>query len=115
METSISLLERLRQPNNVRDWDRLVELYQPLLLTWATRAGLHPAVVECFVEFGLLEPVGRVGTQWLFELGSIGRLRTILLLRRDLGANLSSVAVILELLDRLAGLQRENAWLRSQR
>lgn len=43
METSISLLERLRQPNNVRDWDRLVELYQPLLLTWAKRAGLQDA------------------------------------------------------------------------
>lgn len=43
MDTSISLLERLRQPNNVRDWGRLVELYQPLLLTWAKRAGLQDA------------------------------------------------------------------------
>jgi chaperone modulatory protein CbpM len=80
----------------------------------ATRAGLHPAVVECFVEFGLIEPVGRVGTQWLFDRGGVARLRTIMRLRRDLGANLSSVAVILEMLDRLVALQRENAWLRSQ-
>jgi chaperone modulatory protein CbpM len=81
----------------------------------ATRAGLHPAVVEGFVDFGLLEPVGRVGTQWVFDLGCIARLRTIMRLRRDLGANLPSVAVILEILDRLVALQRENAWLRSQR
>jgi RNA polymerase sigma-70 factor (ECF subfamily) len=56
METSISLLERLRQPNNVRDWDRLVELYQPLLLTWAKRAGLQDADAADLVQevFALL-------------------------------------------------------------
>lgn len=42
-ETSVSLLERLRQPDNPRDWDRLVEIYTPLLLTWARRAGLQDA------------------------------------------------------------------------
>jgi hypothetical protein len=81
----------------------------------ATHAGLHPALVECFVEFGLIEPVESVGTQRLFDLGCSARLRTIMRLRRDLGANLPSVAVILEILDRLVVLQRENAWLRSQR
>ncbi len=50
METSISLLERLRQPNNVRDWDRLVELYQPPLLTWARRAGLQDADAADLVQ-----------------------------------------------------------------
>lgn len=43
METSISLLERLRQPANVGDWGRLVALYEPLLLAWAKRAGLQDA------------------------------------------------------------------------
>lgn len=42
-ETSVSLLERLRQPNNPRDWDLLVELYTPLLQTWSKRAGLQDA------------------------------------------------------------------------
>jgi hypothetical protein len=81
----------------------------------ATRAGLHPALVECFVDFGLIAPVEGAGTPQLFDLSCLARLRTIMRLRRDLGANVSSVAVILELLDRLAALQRENAWLRSQR
>src|SRR5262245_39367910 len=56
METSISLLERLREPNNPRDWDRLVELYQPLLLTWAKRAGLQDADAADLVQevFALL-------------------------------------------------------------
>ena len=81
----------------------------------AARTGLHPALVECFVAFGLIEPVERVGAQRLFDLGCVARLRTIMRLRRDLGANVPSVAVILELLDRLVALQRENAWLRNQR
>ncbi len=42
-ETSVGLLERLRQPNNPRDWNRLVEPYTPLLQTWAKRAGLQDA------------------------------------------------------------------------
>jgi DNA-binding transcriptional MerR regulator len=81
----------------------------------AASAGLHPALVECFVEFGLIEPVESAGASQRFDVGSIARLRTIIRLRRDLGANLSSVAVILELLDRLGALQRENTWLRNQR
>jgi hypothetical protein len=36
-------------------------------------------------------------------------------LRRDLGANLPGVAVILDMLDRIAALQREIRWLRAQR
>jgi RNA polymerase sigma-70 factor (ECF subfamily) len=50
METSMSLLERLRLPDNPRDWDRLVELYQPLLLTWAKRAGLQDADAADLVQ-----------------------------------------------------------------
>src|SRR5438046_1738059 len=42
-ETSVSLLERLRQPNAAPDWNRLVELYSPLVHTWAKRAGLQDA------------------------------------------------------------------------
>jgi RNA polymerase sigma-70 factor (ECF subfamily) len=40
--TSASLLERLRQPSPHADWTRFVELYTPLLLEWARRAGLQP-------------------------------------------------------------------------
>jgi RNA polymerase sigma-70 factor (ECF subfamily) len=39
--TSISLLERLRQPDPGRAWERFVELYTPLLLNWARRHGLQ--------------------------------------------------------------------------
>ena len=40
--TSASLLERLRQPDAERAWERFVNLYTPLLLHWARQAGLQP-------------------------------------------------------------------------
>lgn len=38
-QTSASLLERLRQPNQPEAWARFVRLYTPLLYTWARAAG----------------------------------------------------------------------------
>ncbi len=73
----------------------------------ATRAGLHPTVLEALVDYGLLEPVERVGTHVVFDATSLERLRTIERLRRDLGVNLAGIAVILDLRDRLSALQHE--------
>jgi RNA polymerase sigma-70 factor (ECF subfamily) len=38
--TSVSLLERLRQPAAQDAWSRFVKLYTPLVYSWARRAGL---------------------------------------------------------------------------
>ncbi len=40
--TSPTLLQRLREPNQGQAWARFVDLYTPLLLTWARRTGLQP-------------------------------------------------------------------------
>jgi MerR HTH family regulatory protein len=78
----------------------------------ARSAGLHPGLVERFVEFGLLEPAEREGTQLVFEAAAVLRLRMIERLRSDIGINLTGIAVILDLLDRLNALQGENERLR---
>lgn len=39
--TPISLLQRLRQPDAPVAWPRFVQLYSPLLLFWARKAGLQ--------------------------------------------------------------------------
>jgi RNA polymerase sigma-70 factor (ECF subfamily) len=39
--TTLSLLERLRQPQANEAWQRFVELYTPLLRFWARRLGLQ--------------------------------------------------------------------------
>jgi len=80
----------------------------------AARAGLHPVLVERFVEFGLVEPIERTGAEIRLDAASLPRLVAISRLRTDLGVNLHGVAVILDLVDRLAALQRELAWLRER-
>jgi DNA-binding transcriptional MerR regulator len=84
-----------------------IESEQLTLEGLAACAGVHPALIEHFVEYGLLEPSTRTGRQWLFDTACIARLRMIERLRRDLGANLPGIAVILDLRDRLITLQRE--------
>ena len=80
----------------------------------AARVGLHPVLVERFVEFGLVEPAERTGGEIRLDAASLPRLVAISRLRTDLGVNLHGVAVILDLVDRLAALQRELDWLRQQ-
>jgi DNA-binding transcriptional MerR regulator len=80
----------------------------------AARAGMHPALVERFVEFGLIEPIEWEGARLLFTPSAVSRLRTIGRLRDSLGINLTGIAVVLDLLDRLKVLNRENELLRSK-
>jgi RNA polymerase sigma-70 factor (ECF subfamily) len=48
--TSVSLLHRLRQGADPRDWHRFVELYTPLLFRWARRAGAQDADADDLVQ-----------------------------------------------------------------
>lgn len=82
--------------------------------TLAAAAGLHPLLVARFVEFGLLEPVEWAGAELFFDAAAVERLRLIERLRRDVGVNLAGLSLVLDLLDRLCAVQRENEWLRSQ-
>jgi len=77
-------------------------------------AGLHPVVVERFVEFGLLEPAERAGAEMRFDASCMKRLLAISRLRADLGVNLQGVGVILDLVDRLESLERELEWRRGR-
>lgn len=80
----------------------------------AQAAHLHPKLVERFVECDLLAPVEQDGSQLLFEEAAALRVQAIQRLRRDLRVNLSGIAVILDLIERLRDLQRELDWLRSR-
>lgn len=48
--TSLSLLERLRQPGQPLAWSRFVGLYTPLLFYWANKKGLSPQDAEDLVQ-----------------------------------------------------------------
>jgi RNA polymerase sigma-70 factor (ECF subfamily) len=48
--TSVSLLERLRGPDEPAAWERFVRLYTPLLYQWAGRLGLQDADAADLVQ-----------------------------------------------------------------
>jgi DNA-binding transcriptional MerR regulator len=79
----------------------------------AVHAGMHPAFVERLLEFGLVRPISQNGTQ-LFDPSAVSRLQTIARLRESLGVNLAGISVILDLVDKLCALQRENKNLRNR-
>ena len=87
---------------------------QLTLETLAATAEIHPGLVERFVAYGLLEPVEWVGPVLLFDAAAVPRLQMIMRLRRDTGVNLAGMGMILDLLERLSALERENQWLRSR-
>ncbi len=49
-ETPVSLLERLRLRPDAASWQRLIELYAPLLRSWLRRYNLQPADAEDVVQ-----------------------------------------------------------------
>lgn len=54
--TNISLLERLKQPVDQRAWTRFVDLYTPLIYSWARQVGLQESDAADLVQevFALL-------------------------------------------------------------
>jgi RNA polymerase sigma-70 factor (ECF subfamily) len=50
MDTPASLLERLRQPAQEKAWERFVELYTPVLHSWARRSGCREADAADLVQ-----------------------------------------------------------------
>lgn len=67
--------------------------------------------VISYVREGILDPSDdavrpeRAGA-WQFHISSVKRIRTAVHLQRDLGVNLAGAALALELLDRIAELER---------
>ena len=62
--------------------------------------------ITLLVDEGILDPVGTEVKHWQFTVSSLRRVRTAIHLQRDLGVNLAGAALALELLDRLAKLER---------
>jgi RNA polymerase sigma-70 factor (ECF subfamily) len=61
METSLTLLERLVAKPTDQDWQRLVDLYQPLLRAWLLRAGVAPDDLDDLSQDILLVVFREVG------------------------------------------------------
>ena len=73
----------------------------------AYACGVHPELLERYVDLGLVEPCDLASGCALFDVACVPRVRLIERLRHQTGANLQGVAVIQHLLDRVRELQRE--------
>jgi chaperone modulatory protein CbpM len=62
--------------------------------------------ITTLVAEGILDPMGRDVEHWRFTVGSLRRVKTVIHLQRDLGINLAGAALALDLLDRIAELER---------
>jgi RNA polymerase sigma-70 factor (ECF subfamily) len=76
--TSLTLLDRLRQPDHPDAWDRFVRLYAPLLLRWAELQGVRGPDAEDLAQAVLLKLIrllpnyqrqdGQSFRGWLFTI-----------------------------------------------
>ncbi|MEE3104124.1 MAG: helix-turn-helix transcriptional regulator [Acidobacteriota bacterium] len=73
----------------------------------ADRYGIHPQTLRLYEREGLLKPSRTEGNTRLYSQEDLERLETILSLTRDLGVNLAGVEIILNMRDKMDGMQRD--------
>lgn len=79
------------------------------------RCGTHTQMIVEMVEYGIVEPIEQpLLNVWYFNSQALVRLQRAQRLMNGLKLNLSGVALSLELLDEIDGLQQHIAVLRRQ-
>src|SRR3569832_571361 len=68
--------------------------------------GIHPQTLRLYEREGLLKPSRTEGNTRLYTDEDIERLEFILTLARDLGVNISGIAIILQMRERMEELQQ---------
>jgi MerR family transcriptional regulator/heat shock protein HspR len=71
--------------------------------------GIHPQTLRLYEREGLLKPSRTEGNTRLYTDGDLERLELILSLARDLGVNISGIAIILQMRERMDEMQRQMA------
>jgi len=98
----------------MKDTDRSDDLYIEEHFTLSITEVCHSLGIQKqwileVLEEGIIQPVSSGGTSSpQFDQSAIRRLRTSICLQRDLGINLSGIALILDLLDELEELRRKS-------
>ncbi|MDQ6787587.1 MAG: helix-turn-helix transcriptional regulator [Acidobacteriota bacterium] len=68
---------------------------------------IHPQTLRLYEREGLLKPSRSDGNTRLYADSDLERLEVILSLTRDLGVNLAGVEIILNMREKMNGMQRE--------
>ena len=69
--------------------------------------GIHPQTLRLYEREGLFKPSRTEGNTRLYTEQDLERLEFILSLARDLGVNISGMAIILEMRERMEEMQRQ--------
>jgi len=69
--------------------------------------GIHPQTLRLYEREGLLKPSRTEGNTRLYTDEDIQRLEFILNLARDLGVNISGIAIILQMRERMEIMQKQ--------
>src|SRR5437763_5979873 len=69
--------------------------------------GIHPQTLRLYEREGLLKPSRTEGNTRLYTEEDLQRLEFILSLARDLGVNISEMAIILKMLEHMEEMQRQ--------
>src|SRR5437870_9140602 len=69
--------------------------------------GIHPQPLRLYEREGLLKPSRTEGNTRLYTDEDLQRLEFILSLARDLGVNISGIAIILQMRERMEEMQRQ--------
>ncbi len=69
--------------------------------------GIHPQTLRLYEREGLLKPSRTEGNTRLYTDEDLQRLEFILSLARNLGVNISGIAVILQMRERMEEMQRQ--------
>jgi MerR family transcriptional regulator/heat shock protein HspR len=69
--------------------------------------GIHPQTLRLYEREGLLKPSRTEGNTRLYTEQDLERLEFILSMARDLGVNISGMAIILEMRARMEEMQRQ--------
>ena len=69
--------------------------------------GIHPQTLRLYEREGLLKPSRSEGNTRTYTEQDLERLEFILSLARDLGVNISGIAIILQMRERMEEMQRQ--------
>jgi MerR family transcriptional regulator/heat shock protein HspR len=71
--------------------------------------GIHPQTLRLYEREGLLKPSRTEGNTRMYTNEDLERLELVLSLARDLGVNISGIAIILQMRERMDEMQRQMA------
>ncbi len=86
------------------------------LITWRELleiTGISQDSLQYYLDYGLIEPAEPKAKYLLFDISAIPRIRMIQRLRTEVGINLSGIAIILDLRDKIEKLQRDLEWFKN--